>query len=192
MSSIKRSRADVIDPDAPDLRRLWADTEDIRYAAFAIGRWPSDPPPWAVIACYAEHQRWQRGTKRGNNKARDGAVLDEVIRVYFRLEDEARNQAFYSPSAYEPPLQSKVIALALLNIEGLHPDHEGFRARLTSIDRRLDEEAEHEGYPERAIDGARTTARYQRVLLDWGAEVVGAPTYLHSFVQYVGRLIEGQ
>ena len=192
MASTDPSGADLINPDAPDLKRHWTDTGDVRFAAMAIGRWPADPPPWAVIACYAEHQRWQRGAERGNNKAGDGAVLDEVIRVYFRLQDEARGQPGYSPSGYEAPAQGRVIALALLNAEGLHPDHESFRARLTSIDRRLDEEAEQEGYPERASDGARTTARYQRMLQEWGEEVVGAPTYLHSFLLYISGLVEGE
>lgn len=179
-----------VDPDAPDLKRLWVDTGEVRYAAMAIGRWAADPPPWAMIACYAEHQRWKRGTSKGYNKEGDGAVLDEIIRVYFRLEDEARVLAGYRPSTYKPPAQNMVVALALLSAEGLLPDERTFRARFKAISTRLMEEEEEQGFPDRASDGARMTKRYKDMLQEWGAKEVGAPTCLHSFVLYLGTLME--
>lgn len=179
-----------LDPDAPDLKQLWSKTRNIKYAAMAIGRWPADPPPWAVIACYAEHQRWEQRTDQGYKREKDGEVLDEVIRIYFRLQDEAQAQPGYLPSTYQPPSQSEVVALALLNIEGVsrESDFENYRARMKAIASRLMEEEEREGFPERASDGARVTKRYDRVLSQWGAEAVGAPDYLHSFILYLGKL----
>lgn len=182
--------SDVIDPDAPDLKMLWIETSDIKYPAMAVGRWPVEPPPWAVIACYAEHHRWQQRTAHGNTNDRDGAVLDEVVRVYFRLEDEARERVGYQPSIYKPPARSKVIAIALLHIEGLHPESESLRSRVVAIERRLSEEVQLEGVTERGVDGAYRTARYERLLVDWGLTEIGGPNHLHSLLRYIVRLVD--
>lgn len=181
--------SDVVDPEAPDLKRLWIETSDIKYPAMAVGRWPVDPPPWAVLACYAEHHRWQQRAAHGNTGDRDGAVLDEVVRVYFRLEDEARERIGYQPSSYKSPARSRVIAIALLHIEGLHPESETLRSRLVAIERRLNEEVQLEGVTERGADGAYRTARYERLLLEWGLTEIGGPDHLHSLLQYIAKLV---
>lgn len=183
-----------VDPEAPDLKALWAKTGDVRYAAMAIGRWPSGPPIWAVLACCNETMRDEQKTLGGYKKVEDGEVLDEVIRVYFRREDEAqRANPSLRPSEYVAPDQKIVIAEALLNTEGLDQSNDAdvdrFRARTVAIERRLMEEEEAENFPERAIDGARETQRYHRILMEWGLEHHGGFSHLHSLALYLRSVI---
>lgn len=183
------------DPEAPDLKGEWVRTRDIRFAAIAIGRWPSDPPVWAVLACYAEATKHERKTQRGYSKVKDGEVLDEVIRVYFYHEDQARrDNPNFKPSEYSPPDQRAVIAEALLNTQGLDCRNDGkveqLRARTIAIERRLMEEEEAEGFPKRASDGARETQRYFNVLREWGDEHYGGPPQMHQLALYISMLID--
>lgn len=185
------------DPEAPDLKAQWATSRDIRFAAMAIGRWPSDPPFWAILACCHENWKQERKTSRGYNKVDDGKVLDEIILVYFRHYDEAqRTNPGLLPSEYTPPDQKIVITEALLTFEKIdqHSDL-GFsrlRARLVAIERRLMDEEETEGFPKRQVDGARATQRYNRVLLEWGLEHYGGFSHLHSLALYLQKSLSGK
>ena len=62
MDSYTPADTDLLDPDAPDLHWQYRQTDDVRFAAMAVGRWPSFPPIWAVLACYGEHEAWLRKT----------------------------------------------------------------------------------------------------------------------------------
>ncbi len=141
-----------------------------------------------------------RQTAKGNSKDADGAVLDELIRCYFRAEDEAQQQSGYKPSAYIPPVRSDMIAMALKNVEGRTPDDgDRFRARHRAISARLDEELHEEGYADdqdvedgdgsvKTLMRLQRTTRYHRILQEWGELEVGAPTYLFSFQLYLQRI----
>lgn len=183
--------SDHIDREATDLKERWIKTGDIKFAAMAIGRWPHDPPPWAMIACHKEHRDWFQRTPKGNSKDADGAVLDEIIRCYFRAEEEAQKQTEFTYSNYAPPEQKTMIEQALRNVEGRTPEEgDYYRGRFRAIKSRLDEELEDEGSPKKATDGAPMTARYHRMLQEWGEREVGAPEFLHSFELYLQRLAQ--
>lgn len=189
MDSYVPSDADPLNPDAPDLHHQYRQTKDIRFAAMAVGRWPSSPPVWAILACYGAHEAWLRSTSKGHAAVRVGKILDEMLGVYFDCENAHRERQSGDKPKYKPPTRVSVLRKALERLD--ENDSEAtFRATLVAIERAMTEEAEAERDEQRRLpccdaNGLYVTKRYRRVGLEHEAERNGGPSYRLSLLKFL-------
>lgn len=189
MDSYVPSDADPLNPDAPDLHHQYRQTKDIRFAAMAVGRWPSSPPVWAILACYGAHEAWLRTTSKGHAAVKIGKILDEMLMVYFDCEYAHYDSQVGSTQKYKPPTRVSVLRKAMERLEEDDPEV-SFRATLVAIDRAMTEEAEAERnakgrLPRRDTNGLHVTKRHRRVVLEHEAERNGGPSYRLSLLKFL-------
>lgn len=203
-------------PDETALKKQYVETGDIKFAARAIGRFPDDPPPWAILACCKEYIGSISSAKSGLKKEDGGAVLDEMIRIYFEFEDRAEALAIsqnrpFKANEHQPPDENYVLDLALYAVEGIEKGHRRFRARRIAVERQLqversslekqmeNERAELQQQRRpgqvplqptslRAACGALRTPRYDRLVKEWVSDALGEPTHTRSLINYLTRL----
>jgi hypothetical protein len=177
------------DPDAPDLQSQWAKTNDIKFAAQAIGRFPAEPPVWAIIACRSYHVKQEREASAGLNPDGQGQVLDEMFRVQFEFYDvyEASN---VSNASFSPPPLLELQREAILRSEGIGKTDYKFRSWQMATDRRWKEEAK--GFKIEPEFRLPMTPRYHRILKEWGERNVGGPVtaYDFSWERYLAKIAE--
>jgi len=56
-----KKRRDFLDP--VDWEQAYHKTGDVRFASLAIGRFPGDPPAWAIQACRAAFEKQENATE---------------------------------------------------------------------------------------------------------------------------------
>ena len=87
-------------PDWEQARLQYEETKDIEFAAYVIGKWPRNPPQWAIDACkrlYKEKQRrpgpFVRSPRKGRRATdKDGEWLDEVADILIGARNSRRQK----------------------------------------------------------------------------------------------------
>lgn len=153
--------------DVQDAEARFAETGDPLYIALAIGSLPHQPPRWAVEEAIKLRELAAVRTAKGYNPDADGELLDDMVRTFFAIEDVARDKEGYSASSYRAPSLDQVIRAVLL-AEGLQPGSAAFAARSRALRRRWEEEASTVRGEEMEPCGVPATARYRRLLGEWG------------------------
>lgn len=127
------------DPEASDLKALWIETNDIAFAAQAIGRLVDNPPPWAMIACFGHHLDVSRRTSRGNRHFDDGEIMDATLRCQLWHYEDAVYGEGVEPDRYIPLKLTTAIRKAMIE-NGWKFEDEGFQSRERTIRDRFNEE----------------------------------------------------
>lgn len=127
------------DLEASDLKALWIETNNIAYAAQAIGRFIDDPPPWAMIACFEYHLDVSRQTSKGNRPADDGEMMDAALRNQLRHYEATNYSNGVQVDQYRPLKLTTAIGKALVQ-NGWTADDYGFQSRERTIRDRFNEE----------------------------------------------------
>lgn len=127
------------DLEAFDLKALWIETNDIAYAAQAIGRLVHNPPPWAMIACFGYHLDVSRRTSRGNRPVDDGEIMDATLRQQLWHFEDAIYGERIQADRYSPLKLTTAIGMALIE-SGWKIEDQGFESRERTIRDRFNEE----------------------------------------------------
>lgn len=78
------------------------DPEDVMLA---IGIWPDNPPKWALDCCFDLYMRKNRGVLDMDDDVREAmdVLLDEIVKVYFRIGDGWPFDVFNENETHTPP-----------------------------------------------------------------------------------------
>lgn len=150
---------------------------DFRYVALAIGASPLKPPRWAVWECIMEHDR--TAGRPASNVGKLGELLDEVVRVYARVqfqnEDKGRDRAIARPS-----LRAAIIQARAFLERGGASSSDANDDWMKTATRAWNTEQETVAESYFHLDGWNTTSRINRVIEGMIGRENGYPTDLQT------------